>query len=481
MHYLRQLIRTVASSETKPVFFDPTLPDATLFQRLYKETLNGSYTSDDIAAKDIYKKNSSYGPYRSLKTELCRRLENLLFFVRFDDKASGIKKAKYKCRRSLFLAWTLMESGAMEAAAIPARRALLIAQRYELSRQGLECAEILRLVAASQGEGQKFRHYNKLCWDYRSIAEAEQKAQEYLDHVYLLLGSPVSESTIVDTLQQYCAACEKYRAQFDTCMLTLIVFRLEVYRCHLTRCYHLALQVCNTLEDFLERKPQFDSPARRGEIMMQKNACRLHLRDYDSGIRESQHHTESFPVGSDNWFAFQQSYFLLALHSSNYALAGQLCQNVVAVIQQTSLFQQDDLWQLYSDFLSIAEGKTIEERSSHSVFTEDKEGMNIPLLLRDIIALLQAGDYEKILLRDEALRKYAQRYIHPHRDRRSAVFIRMIRILLREDFRPGTTKKATLPHSLQLHCLALPDPIEVLPYEVLWNRILALLRNPKSL
>jgi len=66
MHYLRQLIRTVASSETKPVFFDPTLPDATLFQRLYKETLNGSYTSDDIAAKDIYKKNSSYGPYRSL-------------------------------------------------------------------------------------------------------------------------------------------------------------------------------------------------------------------------------------------------------------------------------------------------------------------------------------------------------------------------------------------------------------------------------
>lgn len=481
MDYLQQLARVVESNTTTPVFFNSDLPDNMLFQRLYKGILSGVYHSDSDAARDIYKKTSLYGPYRSLKTELCRRLENLLFFVHFGATSSRIKKARYKCRRSLFIAWTLMEDGAMEAAGTIAYKTLGTAKQYDLSRQALECIEILRLVSASQGDKKKFQRYSELHQKYSLVFDAEQKVQRYLDEIYLHLSrSTNGEEGLVEVLEQYCKECDQYRLQFDTYMITMTLFRLQVYSSHLTRNYQQALQACSKLEDFLNRKSIFDSSTKRGEIILQKNACRLHLRDYQVGLQEASQGIYCFPTGSDNWFAFQQSYFLLALHSKEYTRAHLIYHDVFEKLQHTSIFQRQKLWHLYKEYLNIAEGRVLHPNSLHEAFTDDKAGMNIPLLLRNIVEWLQKGDYEILMNKDESLRKYEKRYIQPERDRRTSIFILMIRTLLREECNYTRTVAATSCYVEELGKIGSSDLIEILPYEMLWQYILSLLPNKKT-
>lgn len=472
MLYLQQLIRTVETHTiTTPILYSQAIPEQTLFHRLYTGIRNGVYTSDDSAARDIYKQPASSARYRSLKSELCRRLESFLFFIRFPDEASSLRQTRYQCRRILFLAWTLIEDGSMVAAGTLAKRIIARAQKYELSRTVLECAEILRIVAASIGQSKQYNYYSALCSSYSNIVEAEQMAQSYFDHVIFLLSTSASNTTLAESIQRYCAECDILRQQWNTYNLAVLSFRLEIYRCNLAQNYEQAIHACTKLENILTHKPWFDSPAQRAEIVLYKNACRLHLRDYDSGLQESQQYERAFAIGSDNWFAFKQSCFLLALHKGDYTQAQTICTAARNTCHEGLPFQQNDLWNLYADFLAIAQGKSIVVQPNNSVFVHDKEGLNIPLLFRDIVALIQAGRYSEVLVRSEALRKYTRRYISPL-NRRSAIFMQMLHILLREDCRYESVVKETKGYVQKLSSEKCLDSIEILPYEVLWNSIL---------
>jgi len=110
-------------------------------------------------------------------------------------------------------------------------------------------------------------------------------------------------------------------------------------------------------------------------------------------------------------------------------------------------------------------------------YSRDKQGINIPILLIQILFFLVEKKHNRIIDRMESLNLYAYRHLKKDDSFRSQCFIRMLSELVKADFkRKGTvfrTEKIlgkmkavlfeTFPGSTE---------IEIIPYEHLWEVVL---------
>lgn len=115
------------------------------------------------------------------------------------------------------------------------------------------------------------------------------------------------------------------------------------------------------------------------------------------------------------------------------------------------------------------------------VFSKDKRGINISIILLHIAWLLLRKDFDAILDRTEALTQYAYRHLRRDDTFRSNCMIRMVIQMAKADFHPIRTARYTEDLRRQLAGVPLLGSgesieIEMIPFEVLWDIMMASLR-----
>lgn len=108
------------------------------------------------------------------------------------------------------------------------------------------------------------------------------------------------------------------------------------------------------------------------------------------------------------------------------------------------------------------------------VFSKDKRGINVSILLMHIAFLLQRKDYNAIIDRTDSLNQYAYRYLRKDDSFRSNCMIKMVIQMTRADFNPIRTDRYTADLRKQLGYVTLAGSgenieIEMIPFEVLWD------------
>ncbi len=108
------------------------------------------------------------------------------------------------------------------------------------------------------------------------------------------------------------------------------------------------------------------------------------------------------------------------------------------------------------------------------VFSKDKRGINVSILLMHIAYLLQRKDFNAIIDRVDSLNQYAYRYLRKDDSFRSNCMIKMVIQITRADFNPIRTDRYTKDLLEQLKAVKLAGSgenieTEILPYEVLWQ------------
>jgi hypothetical protein len=111
------------------------------------------------------------------------------------------------------------------------------------------------------------------------------------------------------------------------------------------------------------------------------------------------------------------------------------------------------------------------------VFSKDRRGMNIPVLIVQILSDIVEKRYDSILDRVEAIEKYTARYLKKDEHFRSNCFLKMLVQIPEAAFhREGAARKAeryrTQLRQMPMEIANQSHEIEIIPYEDLWEMIL---------
>ena len=227
--------------------------------------------------------------------------------------------------------------------------------------------------------------------------------------------------------------------------------------------------------------------------------CYLHLNDFERGKVIGERCFACYKVGSNNWFIFSEFYFLFCMRSEQFGVAKVLFKSVVRHIKFDNLAaSRREKWRIYHAYLQFLEVCGLVDGSSPKlrtkrfkvekflnevpIFSKDKRGYNIAILIIHILFLLKRERFGEIIDRMGGLRQYRKRYLKQPEDIRSSLFIKMLMVMERQSFDYLETKIKTHGYFEELKGVrfryeGMPIDPEVVGYEVLWGVVLGVLRG----
>lgn len=138
----------------------------------------------------------------------------------------------------------------------------------------------------------------------------------------------------------------------------------------------------------------------------------------------------SFEEGSFNWFKLQELFFLLAMHTGHYDDAYRLYEKVTHYpkFSDKQIVEMWKIFQAYTYYLvkiGKVSGKIMSSKMSKfkinkflneiPLFSKDKSGMNISVLIVQILHFIADRDYDESIERIDNISKYLTRYVRTAR------------------------------------------------------------------
>ncbi len=473
------------------------------YLQLVEGVRRGKFRNDKAATEALYDGSNAESNFRVLKTRLKDHLFGLLFFLELKrPNHSEFQLRFYQCHRELFCAKFLIAASARRTGLNLARSAYRKARKFEIHDVALTAARLLRRQYSWVGDAPNFEAYDKIIAELSEIVSAESRAEGLQDRLVMKTNastahSPKLRDLAADSLKEL----TELRRRMPTYTIQKNYLHTRLIERQLHQDYHAALEVCIEAEAFLKKNPHLSSPKRLSDWYSQRMLCYLALREYDRGIELAETAISVRREGSVNWFISLEVYFLLCMHSGRFGLAAIAFDKVVSDRRYATLPQYLlEKWKLYERYLrhvfvthwGDAHRDEVPEALMRRLwrkvqpmvsplFSRDKEGYNKSVLTIQILELLSEGRIDEISDKMEALARYTRRYLNVQDyRRRGGIFFRMLALMESRSFDPQKTRKAAakwyakLEENLQT---AEVDGIEIVPYEMIWQRILVLLEE----
>lgn len=490
---LKELVDIVTRNKVKSIEIIGNPSDkGTKLMQFYDLIAEGKVDSDEEAFQQLYDCVGDKNAYYKLKHSLRERLFNTIFFIDLKQaKYSNVKKAKLECQKIISLFNLLRTKGAIRNAIKIARRGLKIAIEYEFTQEIIFLAENLRVhYATIIGDRKTFLHYDNIVTKYQTLFLAEGKAKSrYLDLISLYVNNRSTKNYVRNL-------AERYHNEIEEIELEVSSINFYYYKCMLKIIYHMSvndyrntIQICSTTLDKIASYKYLSTRAKIS-VSLQYIACCIHLKFFDKGKKSILECLDIVEEGMTAWFKLQELYLTLCLHTKNYAEAWRTYQRAVNHKKFQSLFSNaQEVWKIYEAWLYflLRAGKVGALNGSAyknfrigrflnevPTFSKDKRGLNVPILIVQIVLLLQTGRRDELIDRVEAIAQYKHRYLDKEQNYRSDLFIRMLLEVSKASFRQeGVLKRTRKYHSMlsdvPLEVSNQSHDLEILPYEDIWD------------
>ena len=238
---------------------------------------------------------------------------------------------------------------------------------------------------------------------------------------------------------------------------------------------------------------KFDASRLQIFFMRRKYTASLKLKKYDELRKIFVTYFARLPKYSANWFLLKSYNAILLMHDRKYVKAYKSLPNVHH--QATNISENIiEFYKLNEGFAklmirleAIAAGdvvpkfrlfKLVNELPVHS---KDKTGINVTILVMQVMYLIGERKFDDIIDRVDALQQYSYRHLKRNAVR-SKTFIQMIIQMSKANFHPirtahYTKKLAQKLQSIPLELSEQPLEVEIVPYEHLWEIITTLLEQ----
>lgn len=466
---------------------------------LFNAMVSGEVQNDESGAKLLYGTASAGSKYLNVKERLRNRLLNSIFLFDFNNNnPSNRHQAYVECNRRWSVAMVLQAKNAKRIAIEELESLLETTDHYEFTELSLSIVSALRLHYGSvQGDSRRYMQYRERFQQLQMVWLRETKAEDLYTHLVAhFTNSKTTKSDISDLAAQYYRDLEADLLSDKTFRLQLCGFLIQTVQWSSINDYRQTAAVCEAAIAFFKSKP-FDSNLPQQIFYYQLLVCCIQMREFERGSAIYEDYAALFEEGSFNWLKLQESYFILCMHTRAYEQARETCLRVAPYtrIHNSLPAHIVEMWKIYEAYVQFLErvGKLPESEQSVKfrqarflneipVFSKDKRGMNIPILVLQILFSISDHDYAKTIDRIEAIDKYCGRYLTKGDNFRSNCFIKLLLTIPAASFhREGVLRRSEKLldqlHSVPLEVAYQTHEIEIIPYEDLWEMVMADLEN----
>ncbi|HKK76034.1 MAG TPA: hypothetical protein VJ953_13230 [Saprospiraceae bacterium] len=477
----------------------------TLLNRFFEGIVEDVFDSDEEALKVLYPGEVSTGNYRKLKFTLKKRLkEAILLFDEKNRTSTSYQKAYYQCYKEWAMVKILLGQNARNAAVEIAQGILKKAEKFEFTELSVDVCSVLRLhYGARLGDKAKFDTYNKRFKKYRELYFLEEDAQEaYVDLIMNYVNDRSPKTDQYKRAKQALEHLDDLGIEGDTHQYRLYRYLIELMAATTIYDYKAALDICEKGITYFSAKP-YETQLPLQIFYYQELVCHVQLGQFEAGQEVAQKCLKIMQEGSFNWFKYQELYLILALYTEKYEEAGKIYWNTTKHTRFQFLPENTQkVWMIYHAYLYFL-------ASSHRIstpryqglikdafdydhfleevvtFSKDKSGLNAAILIAQNLIAIVEERYEEVIDRMEAHQQYCYRYLNSEHTKRTYLFMKMVLKIPRYGFDKAKIEEKTQKLKSELVNVPLEVAnqaveLEIIPYEKLWDLILAVLSPAKQ-
>jgi len=466
----------------------------TKMDRLYEALISKTVKSDEDA-KTLFGEESATN-LTGLKNKLKERLLDSVFLLDFKEaNFSSRQKAFYECYKKWSVAMTLLTRNAKITGIDLLERLLRHSIHFEFTELTLDILRVLKLqYSVVDGDFEKYKDAKEKYFRYERIWIMESKAENYYSELMIQFTNSKSTKTeVTDLAKSYYAELEEFMKECDSFKLHLFGRMIQLTIFNSANDYIETARLCEDAIHFFDKK-EYDSGLPLQVFYYNLVVCYLQLREFEKGQVAIGRCEYFFTEGTFNWYKLQELFFLLAMHSGHYAEAYKLYEKITEFPRfHDQAHQIVEMWKIYEAYVQflirIGEIKQdiVSEKAKKfrvgkflnevNEYVKDKRGMNISVLIAQILFNIADRDYEDAIERMDAIEKYRSRHLKEDDTFRSNCFIKMLlQIQLCNFHREAVLRKADRYHknllSVPLESATQMHEVEIIPYEQLWDMII---------
>jgi hypothetical protein len=338
----------------------------------------------------------------------------------------------------------------------------------------------------------KAKKYSDLQKKYLYIYEWELKSENY----YLDLQSTQFQSLANASEETKLKSIKYYRELEKINDINTFRFRFNRYRIfasyfEYTKDYKSLLTLSEgALREFASK--EFSSELSLYMIQVRQLWALIQAGRLEETILVGQKSLNKISANDVNWYRLAYYVLKAELYSKNYENAVDLICNIISSPKFPKLNEYyheifyTTLGYIHLLFDSGYIADTLKSKdklpdfklgkflNTTPVFSKDKMGINVSILLMHIAYLLQRKDFNAIIDRTDSLNQYAYRYLRQDDSFRSNCMIKMVIQMTKADFNSVRTERYTHDLRKKLSKVNLAGSgenieIEVIPFEILWE------------
>ncbi len=498
MQFLQELVDLVTRNKVKNLStLDLHTSPRSQINKLYKAIADGKVDSDEEGAIALFD-DATDARYNKVKHDLRQRLLNTVFFVDANHKNTpDADQAFYEVYRDYAIGNILWKRGLRDNAIKILEKVLPKACEYELTEIAVGASRQLKYFYSVITKNKRlYEHYRQLSQQWETIQYKEFQIGDYREELTAYYVDTVGAKAQKDAnkrAQEIIAEIDPAEG-VDTLFYQFSRFFILVILHMSNHEYRPTIDICNDALQYLSNKKHAPGRFRR-IFLLQIMASSITLKDYKEGERAIATYADHGKQGSLPWFNMRELQLMLYLHSQRYAEASDIFFTTVNSKKIASVeASARERWNIYEAhvYWLMEIGKiepTLKATRKFRIrrflnemvtYTKDKEGMNIPILIIQILWLVVKEDYEEARNRISHLQCYNNRYLRKDEMYRTQLFLRMISQLDRGNFHRVAVQRKAAPYldKLAVHPLAVAQQswrIEVIPYDHLWEYTVELL------
>lgn len=503
MKNLIEISKIVTKKKVKKIeIFDSASLDSTnsKFAEFYESLTAGKFRNDRDAATLLYGCSPTHDKYRQLKSRFRKRLFNTLFFIDVNQpSASNYDRAYFSCNKEWTLVKILSSNNAHLSAQDLAKSILTTALKFKFADVIVNCCRILRQYEADAGDDKMYLVYDEYIKEYTTILEAEMRSEELFQRVLIKFRKPSTEiEELKGELFEYCDALVSLSETYESPVINYNMYLVWAYRYEMQQDYVAMLEVCFRAEKYIEDNPGYYQEDKLATFHLKKMTAYLHMRDFKNGRVNVEQSLRTFPEGGKLWFKFLEYYLLLAFHTDNYINAMAIFNRANSHPKFKKLgHQATEKWKIYETYLNYflesqpdkiavlrAQAKRTFRLSSFLnnplIFPKQLRTFTVHLVIAQFLYLLEKGQYQQATERVERLRGYATKQLSKDGQYRMIQFIRLLQQLSKANYEiknlSNTEKYYDRLIESPFFYRGLIQELEIVPFEKLWNYILARLK-----
>jgi hypothetical protein len=505
MQKLKQYVDLIKQFKVKKQEITALLGDnETKLHRFFEGLATRRWKEDeDAIVRELYGAafDTKHGAYRALKTELKKKLKSLILLIDFHNPEilNDIQQAYYEAFRTEAVFKILMGRSKTDAGIDLCHHHMDTALKFELTELVLAASKNLRNhYRNKKPDPKKYEIYRKMYQEHFEYYRLENLAEEYyFDISGNYINNKSTKRWVQPLVKDYLAELLPFKGKVETFQFLWFLGMLELVFHMVVNDYRSTLAVCDEYIEKIENKP-FLHKASLIMLYHQKIVCHLMLRQHKEGWEAAQKIATWVIHGSHNWFKDRTLFMQLCLHTSRNHEALRVGIEALRhedFINQTDAVQEElKIYKGYIQWL-VAVGKikpTQEERNQIGsfrlnrflnevpTFAQDKRGLNVPVLMLQILWTLSQKDYDGFLLRLDAVNQYRTRHLKNDANARTNLLIKLLSAVPELNYDQKKIKKQTdkTYNTLVNTTYDIMDEtheVEVFAYDIYWLYLLELL------